>query len=111
MSEIDRMTRLRVLVLTLIATVVMVAAGVIVIRVTGHDIGEPCNDSYSCADFLTGGECLDIGVEAYCSQYCDTDDDCPTKWTCEGANPTVLGVETSAVDEICVRPPARRGGK
>ncbi len=102
MAKSPRAARLRILVLALIATVVMVAAGVIVIRATGNPFGGECVDSYSCAEFLTGGECLQQGDGSYCSRYCDVDAECPNGWTCGEAYPTVLGMETSALDSICV---------
>ena len=76
-----------------------------VIQLTGGDIGAPCADSYSCRGFLVGGaECVAVDRGAYCTRYCDTDDQCPDGWACLGANPTVLTVETRTVDEVCVRP-------
>ena len=99
----DQRTRLRLLVLALIATVVLAAATVLVIRVTGHPLGAPCRDSYDCGEFLLGGECLALDRESYCSRYCEDDAGCPPGWTCESAHPTVLAVETRYVDKICVR--------
>lgn len=74
------------------------------IQILGGEVGAPCADSYSCAGFLIGGaECVAIDDRAYCTRYCDTDADCPDGWRCESAHPTVLAVETTALDEVCMR--------
>ena len=96
-----RKVLLWVLAATIAAVVLLVAA----INIFGGPVGAPCADSYSCSGFLIGGaECVDTGSGAYCTVYCDVDADCPAGWSCLGANPTVLAVETSATDEVCVRP-------
>jgi hypothetical protein len=83
----------------------LLVLGLVANQLFGNKMGESCADSYSCRGFLVGGvECLDIGEVSYCTIYCDRDDDCPAEWTCEGANPTVLAIETTSVDEVCVRP-------
>ena len=82
----------------------MLLCGVVgLIQVIGNEFGETCADSYSCKGFLLGGaECVELDSNSYCTVYCDTDSECPEGWACRGANPTVLRVETSAVDEVCV---------
>ena len=102
MVDLARSTRLRILVLALIATIVLVATTVLVLRATGNPMGDPCDDSYSCAEFLTGGECLQIDAVSVCSRYCDRDDECPPGWRCEEATPTALGITTPAIDTICI---------
>lgn len=89
----------------LVGTVVAVVALIAAINVFGNAQGEPCRDSYSCKGFLIAGvECVVEGDEAYCTQYCDTDADCSEGWRCRSANPTALGIETTALDEVCLRP-------
>ena len=89
----------------LAVTVVLAVGTVATIQVVGGGPGAPCVDSYSCRGFLIGGaECVVVDEDAYCTVYCDTDADCPPGWSCQGANPTVLAVETSAIDEVCFRP-------
>ena len=89
----------------LLFTVVAVVALIAAINIFGNDRGEPCRDSYSCKEFLLSGiECVVEGEEAYCTQYCDTDADCPKDWRCASATPTALGIETSTLDEVCLRP-------
>ena len=92
------------IVLALVAGLaVLFVAGV---QVTGGPMGAPCVDSYSCKGFLIGGaECVAVDEGAYCTRYCDTDAECPEGWSCQGANPTVLTLHTTAVDEVCVRAP------
>jgi hypothetical protein len=87
---------------TVLAMVIVIAG----INLFGNDRGEPCRDSYSCKGFLLSGiECVVIeGEDAYCTQYCDTDADCPTDWRCRSATPTALGIEIRALDEICLQP-------
>ena len=102
MVDLARSTRLRILVLALIATLVLVATTVLVLRATGNPMGDPCDDSYSCAEFLSGGECLEIDSVSLCSRYCDRNDECPRGWRCEAATPTALGIETTASDTICI---------
>lgn len=84
----------------------MLVVGIVgLIQVTGGEIGAPCRDSYSCKGFLIGGaECVAVEGGAYCTVYCDVDAECPKGWRCLSANPTALGIETTALDEVCVRP-------
>ncbi len=91
---------------TLVAVVAAVGGFVGYRQFAGALAGERCADSYSCRGFLLGGvECVDTGEpdSPYCTRYCDTDVDCTGAWTCLGANPTVLAVETTAIDHVCVR--------
>ena len=89
----------------ILAGVALVAGATVgTIQVIGGPIGAPCADSYSCRGFLIGGaECLEVDDGAYCTLYCDGDADCPDGWSCAEANPTALRIETSAVDEVCLR--------
>jgi len=98
--------------LVLLAATVAFAVGVVAtIQVVGGGPGAPCADSYSCRGFLIGGaECVVVDGGTYCTVYCDADADCPDGWSCEGANPTVLLVETTAVDEVCIRPSGEAHG-
>ena len=90
---------------TLIYVVVSVVALVGVIQVVGNDMGENCQDSYSCRGFLiSGAECLDDNGEHYCSRYCERDDDCPLQWACGEAVPTALTIKTGFLDSICLKP-------
>ena len=101
MSRHVRPAFLWALTVTVLAVVVLIAA----INLFGNERGEPCRDSYSCKGFLLSGvECVVDGPEAYCTQYCDTDADCPGHWRCRPATPTALGIETTALDEVCLRP-------
>lgn len=96
--------RERVLFSVLLALVVVVSAGLASIRLFGARTGERCRDSYSCRGFLFGGsECLSLGDRSYCTLYCRTDAVCPHGWHCLGAHPTVMRVETNAVDRVCIR--------
>ena len=71
----------------------------------GAPLGAPCADSYSCQGFLIGGaECVDDEGDHYCSRYCDSDADCSSGWRCGDANPTVMAIETTLVDQVCMRP-------
>ena len=95
----------------LAATAALAIAFVGGVQILGGGPGDPCRDSYDCRGFLVGGaECLALEaadgaiVEAYCTRYCDDDLGCPKGWTCEDANPTVLAVRTTAVDQVCRRP-------
>lgn len=92
--------------IALAVVVVGLCALVIAINVFGNDFGAPCADSYSCKGFLLGGaECVVVEGESYCTEYCDSDADCPSGSSCQGATPTVLTVETTATDEVCVLNP------
>ncbi|MEE2758241.1 MAG: hypothetical protein VYA30_16395 [Myxococcota bacterium] len=87
----------------------LVIAGLIlsitVIQFVGAKQGDPCVDSYSCSGFLiAGSECVETDTERYCSQYCQSDRDCPDLWHCGDANPTVLTFETEFVDTVCIKP-------
>lgn len=87
------------------SVVVLLVALIAAINIWGNEFGEPCADSYSCKGFLLGGaECVDVGSEAYCTRYCDDDADCPIGTSCQSATPTVLTVESSISDEVCVLP-------
>ena len=89
----------------LVGTLLAVAWLIGIINLFGADPGERCRDSYSCKGFLLSGiECVVEGDEAYCTKYCDTDADCPKDWRCRSATPTALGIETSTLDEVCLRP-------
>jgi len=91
--------------LALMATVGGVAGIVGAIQVFGASAGDPCRDSYGCRGFLiSGAECVVEGDGAYCTTYCDDDDDCPPGWRCRAAEPTALGIETGVLDEVCLRP-------
>jgi hypothetical protein len=82
----------------------LAAIGIAAMQIFGGEIGAACADSYSCRGFLVGGsECVDVGRGSYCTRYCKVDRECPSGWTCLGANPTVLTVETRAVGKVCVR--------
>lgn len=99
--------RERALLASLVGVVGLVGGFVGWRQYVGALAGERCADSYSCRGFLLGGvECVDTGEPGspYCTRYCDTDADCVGGWACLGANPTVLAVETSAIDHVCVRP-------
>ena len=87
----------------LAAVVILVCSGIGANQLLGRDMGEPCVDSYSCKGFLLGGaECVQLDSQSHCTRYCGSDADCPETWSCLGATPTVLRLETSAVDEVCV---------
>ena len=78
---------------------------VITIQFVGNGPGEPCRDSYSCAGFFIGGaECVQTGTSQYCTRYCETDADCAPTWSCGDAHPTVLTIETTYVDKVCIKP-------
>ena len=90
---------------TLICIVFSVVVLVGVIQIVGNDMGENCQDSYSCRGFLiSGAECLDDNGEHYCSRYCERDDECPLQWTCGEAVPTALTIKTGFFDGICLKP-------
>lgn len=101
----------RWLLVVLAAVILLAVAAVVAINVFGADMGEACADSYGCRGFLVGGaECLDDEGDPYCTVYCDSDAECPDGWACVSATPTAFTVETSAVDEVCVRERARHRG-
>ena len=82
------------------------SAVVVGINIFGNDFGAPCADSYSCKGFLLGGaECVVVDSQSYCTKYCDSDADCPSGSACLAATPTVLTLETSVTDEVCVLAP------
>ena len=94
----------RPFVLALLALLAVLVIGLAANQLLGNEMGERCTDSYSCRGFLLSGvECVEVDGRGYCTIYCDGDADCPEGWSCEGANPTVLTVETSAIDEVCMR--------
>ncbi len=82
----------------------VLAVGLVaVLNLLGAPLGAPCADSYSCRGFLVGGvECVEEGPRRYCTLYCEQTSDCPTGWTCAGAQPTALGIKTSLTDYVCV---------
>lgn len=97
--------RERGLLATLVAVVAVVAAFLGYRQFAGAEAGEPCADSYSCRGFLLSGvECVDTGDARYCTRYCDRDAECAPGWKCLAATPTALGIETSVLDSVCVRP-------
>ena len=75
-----------------------------VIQIYGAGQGEPCIDSYSCSGFLiAGSECVETDSDRYCSKYCERDGDCPERWRCGDANPTVLTFNTEIIDTVCIK--------
>ena len=97
--------RVRILLVLLALVIAGVMALVTAIQIWGQPLGGPCADSYSCKGFLIGGaECLAEGSTQYCTRYCEYDAQCPPRWSCGEANPTVLTIETLYWDRVCVRP-------
>ena len=98
--------RERTLLGLLASVAALVVIGIVAIQIFGARVGAPCADSYSCRGFLVGGaECVDVGRGAYCTRYCELDVECPGGWSCLGAHPTVLTIETRAIGKVCVRDP------